>query len=129
MAAIGKATGSELVEYRDRLIDLDDRWPRATVSDYVDHIDHVVEVAGIDHISISSDFPAGGLTGWMDESESGAVTGELLHRGYNEDEISKIWSGNLLRVLHSAERVAACLQSERRPRDPANHSCQGGEFL
>jgi len=129
MAAIGQATGVQLVEYRDRIIELDDEWPRATVADYVDHIDHVVEVVGIEHVGISSDFPAGGVAGWMDESESAAVTDELLDRGYSEHEISQLWGGNLLRVLRTAERIAACLQSERRPRDPANHSCQGEEFL
>jgi membrane dipeptidase len=126
MVAIAKATGSELADYRQRVIELDDRWPRATVSDYVDHIDHVVAVVGLEHVAISSDFPAGGVAGWMDESESAAVTGELLRRGYSEDEIAKIWGGNLLRVLHTAERVAACIQSGRRPRDPASQPCQGG---
>jgi membrane dipeptidase len=126
MEAIAKATGSELEDYRQRVIDLDDRWPRATVSDYVDHIDHVVEVVGIEHVAISSDFPAGGVTGWMDESESAAVTVELLRRGYGEHEIGKIWGSNLIRVLQAAERVAACFQSGRRPRDPASQPCQGG---
>jgi membrane dipeptidase len=126
MVAIAKATGSELADYRQRVIDLDEQWPRATVSDYIDHIDHVVEVVGIEHVAISSDFPAGGVAGWMDESESAAVTSELLRRGYSEHEISKIWGGNLLRVLHTAERVAVCIQSGRRPRDPASHPCQGG---
>ena len=126
MAAIAKATGRELADYRQLVIDLDERWPRATVSDYVDHIDHVIEVAGIEHVAISSDFPAGGVAGWMDESESAAVTGELLRRGYSEHDVAKIWGSNLLRVLHTAERVAACIQSGRRPRDPASQPCQGG---
>ena len=126
MAAIAKATGRELADYRKLVIDLDERWPRATVSDYVDHIDHVIEVAGIEHVAISSDFPAGGVAGWMDESESAAVTGELLRRGYSEHDIAMIWGSNLLRVLHTAERVAACIQSGRRPRDPASQPCQGG---
>jgi membrane dipeptidase len=126
MAAIAKATGRELADYRQRVIELDDKWPRATVTDYVDHIDHVVGEVGVDHVAVSSDFPAGGVAGWMDESESAAVTGELLRRGYSEQEIGKIWGGNLIRVLQAAERVAACIQSGRRPRDPASQPCQGG---
>ncbi|MEJ8566127.1 dipeptidase [Elongatibacter sediminis] len=125
MAAIGKATGRDLAEYRRRVIELDDTWPRATVSDFVDHIDHVINTVGIDHVGISSDFPSGGVSGWMEENEAMAVTEELQRRGYSEQEIGKIWSGNLLRALRAAEEIAACLQSER-PRDPENHSCQGG---
>lgn len=127
MAAIGKATGSELTEYRRRLVELDAKWPRASVSDFVDHIDHVVKVVGIGHVGISSDFPAGGVTGWMDESESATVTDELLQRGYSKQEISSIWSGNLMRVLATAERVAACLQFDRQARVPANQACSQGQ--
>lgn len=111
MKAISKATGLELEQYRRRLIELDERWPRASVSDFVDHIEHVIRLVGIDHVGISSDFPAGGVAGWMDESESATVTGELLRRGYKADDVSKIWGGNLLRVLRDAERIATDLQT------------------
>jgi len=90
---------------------LDERWPAATVSDFVDHIDHGVEVMGIDHVGISSDFDGGGgIEGWNDASETFNVTLELVRRGYSEEEIAKIWSGNLLRVWREAERVARELQ-------------------
>lgn len=79
----------------------------ATVSDFVDHIDHAVKVAGIDHVGIASDFDGGGgVEGWRTAEETLNVTRELVRRGYSEEQIAKIWSGNLLRVLAEVERVA-----------------------
>ena len=81
--------------------------PGATVADFVDHIDHAVAVAGIDHVGIASDFDGGGgIIGWQDASETQAVTAELVARGYSEEEIAKIWGGNLLRVLEAVEAAA-----------------------
>ena len=94
-------------EYESRLEGMWDIEPAATVADFVDHIDHAVKVAGIDHVGIASDFDGGGgVTGWQDASETANVTAELLKRGYSEEDISKIWSGNLLRVLQQAEDYA-----------------------
>ena len=62
-------------------------------------------------MGISSDFDGGGgIEGWQDASETFNVTLELLKRGYSENEISKIWSGNLLRVLDENEKIAKLLQ-------------------
>jgi membrane dipeptidase len=81
--------------------------PVATVSDFVDHIDYVVKRIGIDHAGISSDFDGGGgVEGWRNASETFNVTLELVRRGYSEEQIAKIWSGNLLRVLEQVEQVA-----------------------
>ncbi|MHB1224467.1 MAG: dipeptidase [Gemmatimonadaceae bacterium] len=81
--------------------------PRATVSDFVDHIDHVVKLIGIDHAGISSDFDGGGgVEGWNSADETYNVTRELVKRGYTEEQIAKIWSGNLLRVLDKVQEVA-----------------------
>ena len=86
--------------------------PRATVGDFVDHIDYVVKLIGIDHAGISSDFDGGGgVDGWNNASETFNVTLELVRRGYTEQQIAKIWSGNLLRVLEECERVARDIQS------------------
>jgi membrane dipeptidase len=80
----------------------------SSVKDFVDHIDHAVKVAGIDHVGISSDFDGGGgVDGWRNAEESPNVTMELVRRGYSEEAIAKIWGGNLLRVLADVERVAA----------------------
>ncbi len=84
--------------------------PAATVKDFVDHIDYVVKLIGIDHAGISSDFDGGGgVEGWRSASETLNVTVELLRRGYTEAQIGKIWSGNLLRVMHEVEKVAAAM--------------------
>lgn len=79
-----------------------------TVADFVDHIDYMVDLIGIDHVGISSDFDGGGgITGWSDASETQNVTLELVKRGYTEEDIAKLWGENLLRVLDEVEAVSA----------------------
>jgi membrane dipeptidase len=79
----------------------------ATVRDLVDHIDYAVKLIGIDHVGISSDFDGGGgIEGWNSAAETFNVTLELVRRGYSEEQIARIWSGNLLRVWRETERVA-----------------------
>ena len=88
---------------------------RATVRDFVDHIDYTVKLIGIDHVGISSDFDGGGgVEGWRDASETFNVTLELVRRGYTEAQIAKIWSGNLLRVLDEVQQMSARLQRQAR---------------
>jgi membrane dipeptidase len=85
--------------------------PRATVQDFVDHIDYAVKLIGIDHVGISSDFDGGGgVDGWNGADESFNVTLELVKRGYTEEQIGKLWSGNLLRVMDEVQRIAKTLQ-------------------
>ena len=87
--------------------------PPVDVSDFVDHIDYIKNLIGIDHVGISSDFDGGGgIEGWQDASQTFNVTLELVKRGYSENEISKIWSGNLLRVLDETEKLAKTLQNK-----------------
>lgn len=79
----------------------------AGVEDLVDHIDHIVEVAGIDHVGIGSDFDGGGaLKEVFDVSEFKNITAELITRGYNPGQIKKIWSGNLMRVFKEVTQKA-----------------------
>lgn len=86
--------------------------PAATVKDFVDHIDYVVQRIGIDHAGISSDFDGGGgVDGWRDATETFNVTLEMVRRGYTESQIEQIWSGNLLRVLERVEAVAKAQQA------------------
>ncbi len=81
--------------------------PNVNVSDFVDHIDYMVDLIGIDHVGISSDFDGGGgIEGWSDASETFNVTLELVRRGYREEEIAKLWGGNLLRVLDEVQKIA-----------------------
>jgi membrane dipeptidase len=94
---------------------IDRQFPPALVSlDVVmDHIDHVVKVAGIDHIGIGADFDGGGgVEGCNDVSEIPNITRALLARGYSEEDIGKIWSGNALRVMRANEAVARELQAK-----------------
>jgi membrane dipeptidase len=97
--------------YDRRMAGIEQQWPAANVSDFVDHIDHAVRLSGIDHVGISSDFDGGGgVEGWNDAAETFNVTLELVRRGYTEEQIAKLWSGNLLRVWRANERVARELQ-------------------
>ena len=80
---------------------------RANVTDLVDHIDYAVELIGIDHVGISSDFDGGGgIDGWNAADETLNVTLELVRRGYSEEDIAKLWGENVLRILESAEETA-----------------------
>jgi membrane dipeptidase len=102
-------------KYTARMAELDKRLPgdpRATVADFVNHIDYLVKKIGLDHVGISSDFDGGGgVTGWNGAEETFNVTLELVRRGYTEEQIGKLWSGNLLRVMADVQRIAKQIQS------------------
>jgi membrane dipeptidase len=112
--ALAQLSEERRAEYQRRMADIDAKHPappRATVKDFVDHIDYAVKKIGIDHVGISSDFDGGGgVEGWGDASETFNVTLELVRRGYTEEQIGKIWSGNLLRVMDQVAKVARQLQ-------------------
>jgi membrane dipeptidase len=79
----------------------------ATVKDVVDHIDHGVQVIGIDYVGIGTDFDGGGgVEGCRTASDVKNITIELLHRGYTKNDITKIWGGNIMRVLQKVEDLA-----------------------
>ena len=81
--------------------------PPASLKDFVDHIDYAVSLIGIEHVGISSDFDGGGgVEGWNDAGETFNVTLELVRRGYSEQQIAKLWGGNLLRVMDEVQQVA-----------------------
>lgn len=124
-ADLAKLTQPERAEYQTKVRELrtkhaatirerlKDTAPDVNVKDFVDHIDYLVKKMGIDHVGISSDFDGGGgVEGWDDASETFNVTLELVRRGYSKEQIAKIWSGNLLRVLDTVQKVAAKLQKE-----------------
>ncbi|HEX2077638.1 MAG TPA: dipeptidase [Longimicrobium sp.] len=91
--------------------------PRGTTATLADHIDHVVRVAGIDHVGLGSDYD--GVTslpvGMEDVSRYPYLTAELLRRGYSDEDVRKVLGGNVLRAMRQAEQVAARLQRERGP--------------
>ncbi len=87
--------------------------PGVNVKDYVDHIDYMVNLIGIDHVGISSDFDGGGgISEWNDASETFNITLELVRRGYSENDIRKLWGENLLRVLDKVQEISRQLQQE-----------------
>jgi membrane dipeptidase len=79
----------------------------STVKDVVDHIDHVVQVIGVDYVGIGTDFDGGGgVDGCETASDMKNITIELLRRGYSKQDITKIWGGNVMRVLQKVEDLA-----------------------
>ena len=103
-------------EFEKKMAEIDAKYPvasRANVKDFVNHIDYAVKLIGIDHVGISSDFDGGGgIDGWNSAAEAFNVTLELVRRGYTEQQIGKLWSGNLLRVWGEVERVGQQLRSK-----------------
>ena len=86
--------------------------PSPNIEDFIDHIDYMVDKIGIEHVGISSDFDGGGgIDGWKDASETQNVTSALRNRGYSDEEIAKIWGGNLMRVLDEVQKIADQLQN------------------
>jgi membrane dipeptidase len=91
--------------------------PRGTLAQYVDHIDHVVKVAGVEHVGIGADMGSIAIhpDGLEDVSRFPYVVAELLRRGYGEQQLRLIMGGNLLRTMRETERVARRLQRTRHP--------------
>jgi membrane dipeptidase len=89
----------------------------ATVAQVADHIDHVREVAGIDHVGVGGDYD--GVTtapeGLEDVSTYPALFEELAGRGYGDEDLRKVAGRNVLRVMRETERVSERLQRERPP--------------
>ncbi len=116
MAALGEKYGNwndlsdeEMAGARKEWQAIDAKYPQklSTVSKAVDHIDHIVKIAGIDHVGIGTDFDGGGgIEGCNNVSEMGNITVELYKRGYSEEEMEKIWGKNLLRVMREVEQHA-----------------------
>jgi membrane dipeptidase len=115
--ALASLTDEQRADLQKKLADVDAKFPppaRATVKDFVDHIDYAVKLIGIDHVGISSDFDGGGgVDGWNGADETFNVTLELVRRGYTEPQIAKLWSGNLLRVLDEVQAVTKKLQAQK----------------
>jgi membrane dipeptidase len=108
-SAVASLTDAQRAALQEKLVAVDAKFPpsRATVKDFVDHIDYAIKLIGIDHVGISSDFDGGGgVEGWNGADETFNVTLELVRRGYTEPQIARLWSGNVLRVLDEVQAVA-----------------------
>jgi membrane dipeptidase len=102
-------TDLQKAEFRKKRTELEEQYPvvMPSVKDYVNHIDHVVKLAGVNYVGIGSDFDGGGgLADCADVSQFPNITKELIARGYSEKDIMKIWGGNFFRVFREVEKVA-----------------------
>ena len=89
---------------------IEERYPvkRATFEDYMAHLLHILKVAGVDHVGIGADWDGGGgVAGLEDVSALPRITEALMAAGYTEQDVRKIWSGNLLRVIRAAQGIAS----------------------
>jgi len=114
MKNVSSMTLEERAERRLAFNEINKKFPTplATVEDVVDHIDHMVSVAGIDHVGIGCDFDGGGgIDGVFDASEVMNITIELVRRGYSEEDIEKIWGKNVMRVFEEVQRIAEVIQA------------------
>jgi membrane dipeptidase len=97
---------AKLAEHRQ----IDSRFPetdRATFADVMTNLLHAIKIAGVEHVGIGLDWDGGGgVAGLEDVADLPRITAALLAAGYSRDDVQKIWSGNVLRVLSEAERVA-----------------------
>ena len=116
MKPFGEMTQEEQTAARNTFREINEKYPApaATVEHVVDHIDHIIKIAGIDHVGIGCDFDGGGgIEGVFDASEVMNITIGLVKRGYSEEEIEKIWGGNLIRVFKEVQEVAKKIQAEK----------------
>lgn len=98
-------------QYKAGMEAIDAKYPAATVKDFVDHVDYAVKLIGVDHVGLVSDFDGGGgVIGWNSAAETMNVTAEMVARGYSEEDIGKIWSGNTLALWRRVDAVAASLK-------------------
>jgi len=89
---------------------------KATFADFMKHLLHALEIAGVDHVGIGADMDGGGgVVGMEDVTGYPKITAALLKAGYNRDDLGKIWGGNVLRVLRQAETYKASLASQAAP--------------
>jgi membrane dipeptidase len=90
--------------------------PKATLAQVADHIEHVVQVAGVDSVGLGGDFAGeGGPVGLEDVSRYPYLFAELIRRGWRDEDLTKLAGGNFIRAFAQAEAVAARLQRTSSP--------------
>ncbi|MBO9560826.1 MAG: dipeptidase [Caulobacter sp.] len=113
MAKVGarnKMTEEQRAAFMAERNAIDAKWPvtKATFQDFMNHLNHALKVAGVDHVGIGIDFDGGGgVTGLNDASDYWKISQALLNEGYTKADLEKIWSGNVLRLLRAAEAAKA----------------------
>jgi membrane dipeptidase len=109
MTSPGKRTEAQTIALIAARKEIDRKWPvpRATFDDFMRHMLHAIEVAGIDHVGVSGDFDGGGGLAGLDQvTDYPKITAALLKAGYSKEDIAKVWGGNALRVLGQAQALA-----------------------
>jgi len=104
--ARAKMTETERAGFMAEMKAIDAKYPvqKATFEDFMNHLNHALKVAGVDHVGIGIDFDGGGgVTGLNDASDYWKISERLLAEGYTRDDLAKIWGGNVLRLLRAAE--------------------------
>jgi len=113
MAKVGarnKMTEEQRAAFMAERNAIDAKWPvtKATFQDFMNHLNHALKVAGVDHVGIGIDFDGGGgVVGLNDASDYWKISKALLDEGYTKSDLEKIWSGNVLRLLRAAEAAKA----------------------
>jgi membrane dipeptidase len=94
---------------------------RATFDDYMAHMLHALKLVGPDHVGVGADWDGGGgVVGMEDCASNWKITSRLLQEGYKSDDLKKIWSGNVLRLMQT-------VQDARSPAPPPSPPSGGGE--
>jgi membrane dipeptidase len=102
-------------EERERISrEFRERAPKVSWEKIVEHIDHAVKIAGVDHVGLGSDFDGATMPQGMEDcTQLPRITEGLLRKGYSEKDVEKVLGGNLLRVMEKVERVAREMQAGR----------------
>ena len=101
------ASPETLTKYTREVASIRQKFEDVTLEQFLDHVDHAVDVAGIDHIGLSGDFDGGGgVEGWDGAADSPNVTAALLERGYSKEDLIKMWGGNVLSVMRDVQAEA-----------------------
>jgi microsomal dipeptidase-like Zn-dependent dipeptidase len=119
-------SGRQPHEFLNQLRTLKGDLPKVTWEKIIEHIDHAVKTAGVDHVGLGSDFDGATMPlGMEDASKLPKITDALLKKGYSEANVEKILGGNILRVMEAVERLkghpacCACRAGHRLPRRPS----------
>jgi membrane dipeptidase len=110
VGALNMMTEDQRAAFMAERAAIDAKWPmtKATFADFMNHLNHALKVAGVDHVGIGIDFDGGGgVVGLEDASDYWKISQALLAEGYTKADLEKIWSGNVLRLLRAAEAAKA----------------------
>jgi len=115
--AVENLNAEQLAAYEAERIAIERQYPapQADFEDYMRHLMHVLQLIGPDHVGIGADWDGGGgVAGMNDISQIPRITERLVAAGYSQEDIAKIWGGNVIRLLRAAEDYAATQRAAAR---------------